>query len=133
MMGTDSGGGATFSLLVPVQTGNFQFDVNDASFPQFVNTNPQGAWVISRTGASAVSVYKNGSAIPAGTAISASTSLSTVSFFLFARSDNGAPLDFAPYQASSCFSGGALSSTQAVAINNRINNYMAALGPNHVF
>jgi hypothetical protein len=129
-------GGATtgtFAYMSPVNTGNvFTWDMNDNSFPSFTNTNPQGAWINSRNSSSSTtSLYKNGSATPAGTSGSAtSTSLTADTILIFALRNNGTPGNFTNYQASAAFIGGGLSASQAVAVNNRINAYMIALGHN---
>jgi len=121
----------TFSYMSPVNTGNvFTFNVNDNTFANFSNTNPQGAFVNTRTAITTLNIYKNGSATAVGTSAGGSTSLPTDNMILFGLNNNSAPGNFTNYQASAFFAGAGFTAAQAVTINNRINAYMTALGHN---
>jgi hypothetical protein len=119
-----------FSYMSPMNTGSvFTFNVNDNTFTGPANTTAKGAWAASRTSSSQINLYKNGSTTPFGAnAAASSTALPSSNMLLLALSNNGTPAVFTTYQGSAFFMGGGLTSTQAVAINNRINAYMTALG-----
>lgn len=126
MMGTGTGG-STYTRFQPNNSGNFLWDINGNSFPTATNANVQGAWVVARSSSTTTTVYKNGSTTFASSSSDSSGSMSTVdmTFFAVAGSSN-----FSNYQASAFFMSAGLTSTQAFALNNRINAFMSALGHN---
>jgi hypothetical protein len=96
-------------------------------------TSAQGAWIATRTASNAVAGYKNGSSTPILTGTTASVSFSGsysiyVSSCRFGAGQTAS--NWSADQIAATFVGGALTATQAVAINNRINAYMTALGIN---
>ena len=122
--------GLTFTRFQPKNSSNLLFGVNVAtSFATAANANVQGAWVLSRTASTTTTVYQNG-ATTFTTAATASTTRTTFSLYLLALNTSGSATNFSPYQISSAFMGAGLTSTQAFAINNRINAFMLALGHN---
>lgn len=133
IMGTAAPG--SFAYLVPVQSGNLFAEMNGATFPAIVaNSNPQGAWVVSRTTSTLTSVYKNGSVSAVGTNGDTSASFaSDGAMLLFALNNSGTPGNFTNYQASIFFAGGALLAAQAVSVNNRFNDFMRAVSSNNVY
>jgi hypothetical protein len=111
--------------------GTFGAEITGDSFTLTgSNSNHQGAYVLSRTGAATTALYKNGSAT-LGTGTSASTAIGSSNVFtILAFGPPSGPADGTTDQISAAFIGGALTSSQAFAINNRINAYMKALGVN---
>jgi hypothetical protein len=96
-------------------------------------TSAQGAWIASRTASNVVAGYKNGSSTPILTGTDASVSFMTSNSIYIAACRFGAgntASNWSADQIAATFVGGALTATQAVAINNRINAYMTALGIN---
>ena len=122
----------TFDIIQPFSAGNVvQWDVNDATFPTAAIASSRQALAITRTASNATAVYANGNTTAIGTSAAASVGpLSGASMVFFARNSNGTKSAFSSDQAAAFFFGGALTATQSVAINNRINTYMTALGIN---
>jgi hypothetical protein len=128
------------SYIQPLTTAALMAsDINTTTFPgQAPNTNRQGAWATSRTSNSTISIYKNGSSTPLATISTgdAATEPATASiaFTILAQGTLSGSVPagqkFTTDQISAAFIGGALTGTQAAAINNRINAYMTALGVN---
>jgi hypothetical protein len=128
-----SNGAQTY--IQPLTTASaMSADVNTTTFPSGApNTNRQGAWIVTRTNSTTVSIYKNGSATPLNT-VTTDTAVApfvnAIDFTILAQGITGSAQKFTTDQISAAFIGGALTGTQAAAINNRINAYMAALGVN---
>jgi hypothetical protein len=109
----------------------YGYDINDSTFPVQTNTTTKGAWVNSRNASSTtINVYLNGSTTPFATASATSTGLPNSSFFIGGFDNAGSLADPSPDQIAAAFIGGALSSTQSVAINNRINTFMTIFSHN---
>jgi hypothetical protein len=116
---------ATFTLLNLNFAGGLYFRINSiGDGPVAANSNPQDFWIGTRTGASAVSVYRNGNAIASST--TPSNGVPALSMFLCATNLNGTAGD----QVAAFFIGGGLTASQASAISSRINAFMTALGAN---
>ena len=92
----------------------------------YVQTNIQGSYLVSRTGSATTALYKNGSSVATGTGTS--HALFAADVFLFAA--NGQSGGLFPDQIAAAFTGAGLNSTQAAAVQSRINGYMTALGIN---
>jgi hypothetical protein len=134
--------GASFngqSYIQPLTTSSaMSADVNTTTFALGgPNTNRQGAWIVTRTSSSTISLYgPQGSSTPLNTVTTGDTSAAgpttPVLFYILAigGSGGGAGSKWTTDQISAAFIGGALTGTQAAAINNRINTYMKALGVN---
>ena len=104
--------------------------INDSSFTDFPTTNAQGFYGASRTGASAVAVYRNASGTAVFTGTAPSTGLSAQSFFIAGARAGAGTGDFSQDQISIAFLGGGLSSAQWVSFQARINAYMTSNGIN---
>lgn len=126
-IGSRSGTNANYFQSVST-TGSFNGEISGNTF-SFVgsNANRQGAYILTRTGAAALAFYKNGSTT-LGSDTSASTAVTASTFTILAYGPPSAATDGTLDQISAAFIGAGLTSTQAFALNNRINAYMAALG-----
>ena len=54
---------SSFAYIVPLETSNFKYDMNSATFPTVANGGTAGMWIATRTaasGAGATAAYKNG-------------------------------------------------------------------------
>jgi hypothetical protein len=109
-------------------TNTYSTEVNAAHFTTTAtNTNRQGAWVTTRCSSTTLGVYKNGSSTQIGNAASDNSSaLVSATFVILAEASSA--VSPTPDQLSAAYVGACLTGTQAAAINNRINTYMAALG-----
>ena len=121
--------GANYAYFQPIVSGNAFFDINSAFFPSFANTSAVGAWALSRTSSTSDAVYLN-AATTAATSADTSVGTAQQSMLILAFHDTTSVDDFSTAQASAAFIGGGLTSTQAFAINNRINTYMTVFGKN---
>jgi hypothetical protein len=126
------GDGSDYSLIDPVRSTGFLFDINGGTFPAITNSSSQGAWVVTRTSSSSISVYKN-AATSFGTGTSTSVAAPNVPFYIFALNNNATAIDFSDDQLSFVFAGATMTSTQAFAINARINQFLIGVGAPHVF
>jgi hypothetical protein len=130
--------GASFngqSYIQPLTTSSaMSADVNTTTFALGgVNANRQGAWIVSRTSSSTISLYgPQGSSTPLNTVTTGDTNAAGPTGVSFAILGLGGTsvTKFSTDQIGAAFIGGALTGTQAAAINNRINTYMKALGVN---
>jgi len=129
MGATNSGSGANYAYFQPIVSTNAFFDINSAGFPSFANASAVGAWGLSRTSSSANAVYKN-AATTAASVSDTGVNLATQSILILAFHDTASIDDFSNAQVSAAYIGGGLTSTQAFAINNRINTYMTTFGKN---
>jgi hypothetical protein len=124
------------SYIQPLTTSSaMSADVNTTTFALGgANTNRQGAWIVTRTSSSTISLYKNGSATPLNTVTTGDTAVAptgSANFTILAQGLlGGTTQKWTTDQVGAAFIGGALTGTQAAAINNRINAYMTALGIN---
>ena len=89
-------------------------------------TDSTGLWIISRTAAAVIRVYRNGSDIGGGTASSAA--LIDQMMLLLGLNNNGTPALFGTNQVSLAFAGGALTAPNVTTITNAIETRMDALG-----
>jgi len=109
--------------------GGLLFRINSlGDAPVAANTNPQGFWIGTRTGPSAVSVYRNGNAIASST--TPSSGVPALSMYLCASNLDGVPNFFVGDQVSAFFIGGGLNAAQAGNLSSRINAFMTAVGAN---
>jgi hypothetical protein len=131
VMGVNNNGPSSFLYMVPTSSGSFTWDVNGATFPSFTNSNSLGIWTASRLSSSVTNVYQNGNLTPVGISVSdTSVNLPAFHFYILALDSVGAANLFSNYQISAAYIGGGLIAAHAVAVNNRINAYMTALGHN---
>jgi hypothetical protein len=119
----------TFTELNLNFLGGLYFRINSIDDgPIAPNSNAQGFWIGTRTGASSVSVYRNGS--PIGTTTTPSDGVPALSPYLCASNSNGAAGYFVGDEIAAFFIGGALDPSQASKLSSRINAFMTALGAN---
>jgi hypothetical protein len=130
-MGSGSGGPTSYTALgVLGSTNTASVEVNGSTFPNVTGVGTSnGLTAISRTSSSAFSLYKNASSTPVGSPSStASASMPILPYYILAMS--AGPTNFTSDQLSAAFFGGGVTGAQYLAISNRINAYMTALGIN---
>ena len=90
------------------------------------NVDSRGMYIISRTGASIVKLYRNKIAIING--IDTSVGLPGHSYYVGALNNDDVAASFSAYQISMFAAGAGLSQTAVTAITNAFETYMDALG-----
>ena len=122
----------TSDMIWPLSGGVFSYDVNDGAFSnQPANTNAQGFWTASRTGASTLALYKNSNSTAFGTATTASGSLaSNTNFYIGARSNNNSAEWFSTDQIAITTIGAGMSAANVAQFQTDLNAYMTSLGTN---
>jgi hypothetical protein len=121
--------GGLFMYMVTVQSGSFQWEANGSTFPNFANTNPQGAWGWSRNGTPTTSsVYLNSATTKANNVSDPSIGLVTGSLYLLALDNAGVPANFSNYVISCAWVSAGMTSTMVFAVNNACNHAMTILG-----
>ena len=119
--------GTTWTTLNLSFSGELYSRVNSTADPALASTGlAQGFWIETRTTASAVSVYKNGSMIASST--TPSNGVPPFSMYLCATNFNGAANDFVPDNVAAFFIGGGLTASEASAVSSRINAFMTTVG-----
>jgi hypothetical protein len=109
--------------------GGLYFRINSINDgPVAANSSAQGFWIGTRTGASAVSVYRNGNQIASST--TPSNGIPALSMYLCASNLNGTANLFVSDEVAAFFIGGGLTKTQAAGISVRINAFMTSFGTN---
>ena len=109
---------------------NLEYDINTTAFPTVSNANSHGMFVVSRTGASALEVYRNGSSLGTDTDAAAGVP-TTYSVYILTLNNQGTPHSNSVADQIAAFSVGAgLNGSEAATLSSRINTYMAALGTN---
>ena len=128
----DAGSFGTQSLFAPLASSIVNYDVNNVAFSnQAANTQAQGFWTASRTGASAVALYRNSNSTAFATSSSSSLSLgANVVFFVNARNNNGSPDLFGADEIAIVAYGAGMSNTNTAQFQADLNAYMTALGTN---
>lgn len=128
----DSASTGTCDMLWPLSTGQFSYDVNNGNFSnQPANTDTQGFWTASRTGASALALYKNSNSTAFNSATTASGSLaSNTNFYIGARSNNNSAEWFSTDQIAITTIGAGMSAANVSQFQTDLNAYMTALGTN---
>jgi hypothetical protein len=134
IMGAQYSSGQSYIQPLPSST-TIAADINSNTFAAAgTNSNRQGAWIVNRdptNGATTVTIYgPHGSSTPLSSTSDASHAIAGVFSFVILAQGGSTPAKFSTDQISAAFIGGGLTGTQAAAINNRINAYMAALGVN---
>jgi hypothetical protein len=120
---------ATFTALQLNVVGELFFRINSINDgPVAANSNAQGFWIGIRTGASAVSVYRNGNQIASST--TPSNGVPALSIYLCATNVNGTANFFVGDEVAAFFIGGDLTKTQTAGISVRINAFMKVFGTN---
>lgn len=127
-IGTQVTGGDP-SFLSLLNSGATFYDINDANFPSVAATTSRGNWAANRTASNAIALYRNGSSI--GSDTGSSSALSSVSFYIMGRNQNGT---FSGGSNGDQFAaaaiGGGLSAGDVTNFQSRLNAYMTALGIN---
>jgi hypothetical protein len=104
------------------------WDINTSALSHGVaNTSTTGQWVVTRTGASACALYKNGSTTAFDSSSVTSFALPRDNIILFANAAGSSP---SILQMSAAFIGSGLTNTQQAALAARINTFMTAYGIN---
>ena len=133
-IGTTSG-----TISTPRMQMNTPYDGNtvysafgNANFVTYTDsTAPSGFWIASRTSTTLITLYKNGSSVSSNTS-SASTSLKTQNFQLFAADTDGtsSPQNMMNADIQFVYFGNALDSTQVANMNTRVTALQTALSRN---
>lgn len=120
----------SFSYIAAAGTG-FAAEVNGATFPGTSGSNSKGAWVVSRAASTGFNAYQNGSSTAFWTQSDTSVALPPVSIYLFGYNNSVTPGLTSPWNGliSAGFFGAALTGTQAAALNNAINTFIATVNP----
>jgi hypothetical protein len=121
---------SNYVIIQPLTGGVYTWEINAVSFPSVANSSTKAAWVSTRTGASAEASYKNGSSTAIATGSVTSVGLPNASLAILALNSSGTIVDFDSDQTAATFFGGALTGTQAAAVNNRINTYLCSFSQN---
>jgi hypothetical protein len=127
-LGVDDG--TIYCIIEPLNGGVYTWDTNGGSFPSFTNTSARGAWISTRTTASAHATYQNGSATAVQSSSTGTATPPNFNMFISALNNSGTAAQFSADQTAAAFLGGGLTGTQAAAINNRINTYMCSFSQN---
>ena len=124
--GEDGSGNQT--ALFNLTTTSFTGEINGDSYPaNSVETNTQGAWVISRTVSTALTGYLN-AVDQSFVGASTSTGLLAADLTIMAFNNNGSIENNTNNQVAYAFMGGGLNSTQVTAIYNRLHTYLSTVG-----
>jgi hypothetical protein len=124
--GLDSGALSTgYSGLASRSSGNFIGNVNQGLNTLVANANSQGWFTASRTGATTIDGYKNGSSIIAGATASSSRPL--VVIYLGARNNAGVADGFAAREQAFASIGSGLTSGQISTLYTLIQNMQTSL------
>jgi hypothetical protein len=130
IIGQDAGANYDVRLAILTVGNLLQADANDTvsnSLSIAAQSQRQGSFGVIRTGSAAEAVYKNGSLLTSGTAVSGA--LSAFNVFIFAN-NSGVAGAFSTDQLSAAFAGGGMTAVQLQQVQSRINGYMTALGIN---
>lgn len=121
----------TFSYLAPNFTASgFISAVNTIGGDAApLETNSQGLWVTTRTGATTTTSYKNGNTTPIASSIDLSVSNPTGSYISSACKFTTVT-DFSADKIAAIWLGGGLTSTQMHNLTDAINGFMTTLGIN---
>jgi hypothetical protein len=112
--------------------GSAAIGVADTAY--FANANHQGCYVISRTGAAASAIYKNGNSTPIHTTTIPTVGLPTVPFYVGTGHNtiggDASNFGYHTKQESVLAIGAGLNAADAVTIMNAVNAAMTTLGKN---
>lgn len=131
IMGT--GVPSSFAYIVPLETSNFKYDMNSATFPTVANGGTAGLWTATRTaasGAGATAAYKNDS--PSAITTTSATSAARSSFVLqlLCLNNNGTLGNFTSDTLSAAFVMNGLTGAESAQLATIINRYMREIGAN---
>jgi hypothetical protein len=120
----------SFNYMVLLQSSDFFFDLNAATFPSVSNTTTKGGWGVDRTSLTASSGYHNGSSTAFITASDTSTTPPSNSYQIFALSSNGSTIDFSTDQISCVGIHAGFNGADEAAWQNACNAGLQVLGVN---
>ena len=128
----DASNTGTQDIILPLSSSVMSYDVNNGQFSnQPANTDAQGFWTASRTGASALALYKNSNSTAFNSATTASASLaSNTNFYIGARSVNNVADLFSSDQIAITTIGAGMSAANTAQFQTDLNAYMTSLGVN---
>lgn len=108
------------------------YDINNTNFDNTTaNTDEQGFWTISRTGASSLAVYKNSNSTPFISNTTPSVALSPFNMFLLARNQNNTDVDsVGSSQIAITTIGAGMSAADTAQFQTDLNDYMKSLTTN---
>jgi hypothetical protein len=112
-------------------TGSMQSELNgNANNVSAGAGTSNGLSASSRTGSTAISMYKNGSSTPFATPATTSVGRVNNNLYILGANISGVAGSFTSDQLSAVFIGGGLTGAQYAALAARINAYMTAVGCN---
>jgi len=119
--------GGTGYALIGESTGASQsFAINMSGTNAFTSATSLGSDIVTRTGASAIAVYVNGSSVFTGT--TASVAAPSSPLYILAGDNSGAASNFYAGQLGYAFAGAGLTSTQASNVYSRLHTFLSAVG-----
>jgi hypothetical protein len=130
-MGVAIGNNARMQQFIPA-SNEMRVVINSGNVNNVTATSALGLWIVTRTTANDVAVYRNGVSVYTNNA-DASTGVPTGSFGVLGRHDGAGDTWQVPptaNRACAAWIGGGMSPTQAANFSSRINTYMTAWGIN---
>lgn len=119
--------GGNVSFICPLFAGDIYTNIGGSGPNATAGGNARGSIVVSRTGATAAQLYKNGAANGAlFTTAAAGGSSGTITLL----ANTGGSGAFLPHRLAAAMFGGGLNGTQALAYMSRVYAYMNPLGIN---
>lgn len=86
--------GASYSYFTPLNSGQAQFEVNDAAQVTQTNTDAKARWTLVRNNSTTLSLIKNGTSL--GSYTRNSNAVETNELYLLALNNNGTAASFSP-------------------------------------
>ena len=120
--------GLGIDIIDGVNSNLIRYELNNSHLAGLSpGTNSLGSWIESRTGSTVLTFYFNG--VSTDTDSTASNGLNTTDVYIGAfRNSSGTAVDFFPDKMGYVLFGGGLTSTQALAVYNRLHTYLTAVG-----
>lgn len=128
LAGSTNGSSLNSYFEAHTATSVFFTHMNDNTSLSAATTSAQGAWYMTRTGASTEALYLNGNTTPFATSTAASTGAPTQNPYVLALNSNGTAAQFNGDQVAYVFFASGLTSMQVNSIYNRLHTYLQAVG-----
>jgi hypothetical protein len=123
-----SNGSNNYNYFQPYTSTGVTAAINNAAITSGLSGpgTSQGDWILSRTASTGFVVYHNAAAV--GTVTEASTTLSTLQYFILATNQNSAAAQPTSDQLGYFFAAAGLTSGQVTLVNSRLSTYMTTVG-----